>query len=164
MKIPALACVLLGFFAAPTLTKAQEFDDFKGLQRVGILVEELKKETTDTGLTRESLHDEILVALKRDVPKLKVVDDKALLGVFRVYLNITSVHTATVWVAAHVQIALHRRVEIIGDDGTKYFTVATVWEDNAVLYDPVEQLPSRIRDYISQAMTEFAAEYYNENP
>jgi hypothetical protein len=69
VKIPALACALLCFFAAPELTKAQEFQQ---LQRIQIVVENLNKLGNDMGLTEESIKNQALVALKRDIPKLTI--------------------------------------------------------------------------------------------
>jgi hypothetical protein len=59
---------------------------------------------------------------------------------------------------------LARPVKILGDDGSKYFTTAIIWHDGFLLTDSAEHMASRIRDLISQAMTEFAAEYYKQNP
>jgi hypothetical protein len=83
VKISTLACVLICFLAAPESTKCQEL---KGLQRIDILVENLSKADEDMRLTRESLKDQTLVALKRDIPKLKIVDSPVSSSV---YLQIT---------------------------------------------------------------------------
>jgi hypothetical protein len=173
VKIPVLAWALLCFFAAPELMKtqaSQALGDFKGLHRVAIAIERLSKADEDMGLTRDSLKDQILVALRRDIPKLEIISGDTSESsahpagaMATVYLAITSGHFGKN-VASHVQIELLRGVEIIGDDGAKYFAVATVWSDGGLGIDSVEQMPSRIRDRISQAMTAFAAEYYKEKP
>jgi len=159
VKISALTCVLICFLAAPESTKCQAF---KGLQRTDIVIEDLGKVADDMGLTSESLRDQILVALKRDIPKIKIVTMTP--GESYVYLQITSLQLPARGVAACVVVALRRYVEIIGDDGGKYFSFAAVWSREYMEVDSVDRIPSRIRDGINQAMTALAAEYYKQNP
>jgi len=61
-------------------------------------------------------------------------------------------------------MSLVRPVEIIGDDGGKYFTVATVWGKGTNMNGSTSLVAQRIRDQISQHVTAFAAQYYKENP
>jgi hypothetical protein len=61
-------------------------------------------------------------------------------------------------------VSLERQVEIIGDDGRKYSSTATVWTKGGLDLDSVEKVPSSIRDAINEEMTAFAAEYYKQNP
>jgi len=75
VKIPALACAVMWLFVLPEVTKAQDLGD---LRHILIVIEELNKETRNLGLTEQSLSDMVLVALKRDIPKLKI--DNALQG------------------------------------------------------------------------------------
>ena len=161
MKISALAGVLICFLAAPELTKCQELEgeELKGLQRIDVLVEALNKVDDSMGSNRESLRDQILVALKRDIPKITIVKSSPSF----VYLQITSIRTAAGAVAC-VVVSLERPVEIIGDDGRKYPSVARVWTEGSIDLAAVEHIPSRIRDDINQAMTALAAEYYKQNP
>jgi hypothetical protein len=160
LKISAIACVLICFLAAPELTKCQ---DFKGLRRTRIIIEDLGKDAENIGLTRESLEDQILVALKRDIPKLRIVDSP---DASFVYLQLTSVQIGTYAVATFVQVCLERPAKMIGDDGIEYSIVATVWKrgTNLGVGGSPAKMASLIRDEISQAMTEFAAAYYKDNP
>jgi hypothetical protein len=52
----------------------------------------------------------------------------------------------------------------MGDEGSQYFSMATVWEKGSLLHDTIDHMPSRIRDEIRGAMTALAAEYYKQNP
>lgn len=181
MKISALACVLICFLGVPASTKCQGEpcgsrctndlldlqNQFNGLQRIDVLVEALGEADENIGLTRESLRDQILVALKRDIPKLKIVGAFTGIGpvTSEVHLQIKSFQTLKdSAVATFVALSLKRPALVIGDDGTKYFVMATVWEKGTLLYATVDQMPSRIRDKISEGMTEFAAEYHKQNP
>jgi hypothetical protein len=172
VKISALAGVLICFLAAPELTKCQELEgeELKGLQRIDVLVEALNKVDDSMGSNRESLRDQILVALKRDIPKLKIVDTFTGIGpvTSELYLQITSFqafkNSVADRIATFVELSLKRPALIIGDDGTKYFATATVWEKGTLVHDSIDHMSSRIRDQISQDMTAFAAEYYKQNP
>jgi hypothetical protein len=161
VKISALAGVLICFLAAPETTKCQQ--EFKGLQRVEIVVEDLNKVSESMGLNHESLKDQILVALKRDIAKLKIGEASSSPSSW-VYLRITSFQTATNWVATCVQVSLRRPARIIGDDGAQYLAIVTTWEKETIIHDSIDQMPSRIRDQISEAVTALAAEYYKQNP
>lgn len=113
------------------------------------------------GLSLESLKDQILVALKRDIPKLKIVDDSSLTSY--VHLQITSVQTAT-QTATFVSVSLGRPVEIIGDDGSNHFTFATTWKTGTLMEGPPMEMRSHVREKVSEAMTALAAAYYKDNP
>jgi hypothetical protein len=154
VKISALAGVLICFLATPESTKCQAF---KGLQRIDILVEKVNE---SIGLNHESLKDQILVALKRDIPKLKIDESSR----SWVYLQITSFQTVQTGVATCVHVSLRRPARIIGDDGEQYFTIVTTWEKETLIYGSIDRMPSSIRDEINESMTEFAAEYYKQNP
>ena len=166
MKISALAGVLICFLAAPESTKCQEF---KGLQNIGILIEDLDKEAANIGLTSESLRDQILVALKRDIPKLKIDSSPFPLRSY-VHLQITSAPILTyagqvaLGDAAFVLMSLERPTKIIGDDGTEYVAAVSAWKTGVILHDSFAEMPSSIREKISEAMTRLAAEYYKQNP
>lgn len=184
VKISALACVLICFLGVPASTKCQGEpcgsrctndllvlqNQFNGFQRVGIVIEKFDKSAENMGLSRESLRDQILVALKRDIPKVKIVEPFTGVGpvTSEVYLQITSFQTfknsVADSVATFVKLSLKRPALIIGDDGTKYFDTATVWEKETLLHDSIDHMPSRIRDQISEDLTEFAAEYHKQNP
>ena len=157
MRIPALACALICFFAVSELTKAQEL---KGLRRVQIEVTPLNKADKEMDLTVESLWDQTLVALKRDIPKLKIEDAATSL----VSVRVTSISTGGIEVASSVEVVLSRPVEIIADDGIKSYTLAVVWEKSSLLVGPFSNMASRIHEEISEKLTAFAAKYYKDNP
>ena len=158
----ALACALMCFFAVPKSTQGQ---NLKGMHGVGIVIDYLGPIEKNLGLTSESLSDEILVALKRDLPKLKV----ELSGTSSyVYLTLASVEArnpvATFGVATSVTVSLRRPVEIIGDDGRRYFTFATAWARTGIVIDSIPDVASDVRDQISKFVTALAAQYYKDNP
>jgi hypothetical protein len=160
VKIPVLAGVLLCFFAATESTKAQEYKDLLGLLQAQIVVDPLSKPDKDMGLTVESLKDQTLVALKRDIPKLKIEDSAT--SFVRVSISAANVEGE---VAAFVEVSLVRPAIIIADDGSKVATMATVWDQGIILIGPLnDSMGSRIRKEIGEHLTALAAKYYKDNP
>jgi len=168
VKIPVLACVLLCVFAAPESTKAQKL---KGLHAACIVIESPDKETEDVGLTKESLTDQIVVALKRDIPKLKIESSSQRASLSCVYLEITSLETTT-GIASFVSLSLRRPVAILEEDKGNIMTdpnylnylLAPVWNRGCLLIGGKVRHAARVRDQINQYLTALAAEYYKDNP
>jgi hypothetical protein len=81
--MPSLRCcsILLFFLAfAPSLSCSQQPRQskiFKDMKEIIIVVENLGKEEKDLGLSAEELNAVTLVALKRDLPNLKIKDGEA---------------------------------------------------------------------------------------
>jgi hypothetical protein len=133
------------------------------MQRIGIMIEELHHNDEEMGLTRESLTDVILVALKRDVPKLKIADSpEALASAFDV--RITSARIDDYTMSTFVELSILRPVEISGDNGRKIHAGVPVWSDGKMLAGPTYEMASRILEYLNQCLTEFAAQYHKDNP
>lgn len=158
MKKPALLCLLICFFITPGPTKAQ---NLRGLTGVKILVEELTDESKSLGLTSQSVRDHVLVALKRDIPKLKVSDT---LSPY-VYVRITSLifGVNNDFVASNIEVHLKRPV-LIGETPDLIAVKATVWDKEALMTDSTTNMASRINNEISNILTMFAADYYKDNP
>lgn len=176
MKIPALACALLCFFAAPELTKAQ---GFKKLQRIHIVVEDLNNLSRDMGLTEESITNQALVALKRDIPKLKIES-----SLDSIYIRITSVpiesnagryglasfvpvesNAGRYGLASFVEVSLRRNVRVVGVESLRTPVIfATVWDKGAVFTGDKYGVASAIHQEIDDELRAFAAQYYKENP
>jgi hypothetical protein len=137
------------------------------LQRVDVVVEQLDQKTKDLGLTSESLKNQAIVALKRDIPKLKIessVEDSF------IYIRITSTPIAfesgiRTGFAVDIEVSFHRRVRVIGDDSVETaVTIAAVWNKGTIATGDQFQVTSTIHQKINDFLTAFAAEYYKENP
>jgi hypothetical protein len=136
---------------------------FSGLSSIDIAVEDLDRTGKEIGLTKGSIKDEILVAVKRDLPKLKIESGPR---VSLIYVVITVGETNTAF-AASANIFLYRPVEILGDDGNKYFALGAVWKKVSLLTNNRPTLPymsSKIHDLLSEGLTAFSAQYYTDNP
>lgn len=163
MKPPALICALFCLFVAPQLVSAQTHY-LADMQRIGIVIDDLDTEEKNMGLTRESLTDVVLLALKRDVPKLTINED-SMVANNDIYVRITSSMVDQHNVVSFVEVSILRPAAIAGDSGAKVLTPsATVWSRGKLLGSPLSSMRSHIRDYLNQAVTEFAAQYNKDNP
>ncbi len=141
-------------------SNAQELKD---LRQVQIIIENLKSERSKAiGLSEETLEAQTLVALKRDMPRLEVNKTAA----SYIYVNIIAAESRAEYVAVCLSIEVKRPVKIMGDDYHSEIgsTLATVWDTAFLLGGGKEDMASRIREKISNLITDLAAAYYRENP
>ena len=157
MRIPALACALFCLFMT---TKSAYAQDLADLRRIAFVIEDIDKYSESAGITKQSLSDTVLVGLKRDVPKLKI-GNEPVSSFF--YVQISTIGASS-GIATSVDVSVHRRAEIQGDNGRKILSAVTVWQHGDMLSGPLYDMASRIRDHINQAITAFAAQHYKDNP
>lgn len=134
---------------------------FQRLKTVGIVVEDLSTNAVKVGLTREDLESAAFVALKSKLPKIAV--GKA--AVSYVYINVTLTCSEYVC-AANADISLQRPSTVLEDDEeTKVgFQMANVWHENTLFIGPRDTMSHRVKEYLDEALTNFAAEWYKANP
>jgi hypothetical protein len=100
--------LLISFLLLVPCSRAQTRQPLKGLQQVEIAVEEIGKLETDIGLTKEVLESQALVALRRDIPALKISRGSMPF----LYVNVLAAE-AGYGVAVHVSVALSRPARIL---------------------------------------------------
>lgn len=134
---------------------------FQRLKTVDIVVEDLTTDAVKLGLTREDLESTALVALKSKLPKIAV--SKA--AVSYVYINVTLTCSAYVC-AANADVSLNRPSTVLEDDKqTKVgLALANVWHENTIFIGPRDTMSHRVKEYLDEALTTFAAEWYKANP
>ena len=156
MRIPALVCAMLYLVVTTKAVHAQQLAD---LQYISIVIGDLSSETERVGLTKQSLTDTVRVGLKRDAPKL-LIDSTPPVSVL--YVKITSVGDGT---ASFISVSVVRPGEVRGDNGGKVYSgPVTVWHRGYLLTGPTATMASQIRDSINEGVTDFAAQYYKDNP
>jgi len=143
-----------------TTKLAHASQDLADLQHIGIVIEDLDPDSESVGLTKQFLSDMVLVGLKRDVPKLKI-DNESVSSFFYVQITTVTLNNGT---ACAIDVALERPAMIVGDNGKIFSTVAKVWDKGSLLKGPTSGTASRIRDFINDFVTAFAAQYYKDNP
>ena len=157
MRNYSLACALILHSLVPCSSHGQGLE---GLNAVHVVIEDVEKAGTDIGLFPEALQFQILVGLKRDLPRLKITPR----SLSMVYLSLTVVGDPNTGVSVYVTTQLKRPAQIVRDDNSEgKFTLATVWNKGYLLSGPGYGMASRVREVISNQMTEFAADYYKQN-
>jgi hypothetical protein len=110
------------------------------------------------------LESQTLVALKRDIPRLQI--NKTASAIFYVNIIAAEGKTASPYVGVCLSIELSRQVKVLGDDGQTEVGrgFATVWDTAYLLGGGKEDMAARIREKLSELITQFAAAYYRQNP
>ena len=146
----------------PALSSAATDTTFKGLDRLDVAIEKLDQAGEQTGLTQESLQSLVTVAIKRDIPTMRV--EKGL-GAY-IYVVVTCKQTTASATACFVSVELTRPVKILKNDFNTEVggTLGVVWDKGMLLHHPTTSMASKIREEIEQEITDFAAEYYRQNP
>jgi hypothetical protein len=134
---------------------------FQRLKTVDIVVEDLSTDAVKLGLTREDLESTALVALKSKLPKISV----GKVATSYVYINVTLVCSEYVC-AANADVSLNRPSTVLEDDNqTKVgLSLANVWHANMLFIGPRDTMSHRVKEYLDEALTTFAAEWYKANP
>jgi hypothetical protein len=155
MKLLGWVCFLL------VLIPRSSAQELKDLRQVHITVETINKEEQKSiGLSEEAVESQTLVALKRDMPKLDVNKTAP----SSVYVNINTIELTNALVV-DLSIKLRRPARVLRDDSSEIGTTfATVWGRSVLLTGGQQDMASRIREEISEMITELAAAYYGENP
>jgi hypothetical protein len=131
------------------------------------MVETLSPDAKALGLSKKSLESQILVGLRRDIPKLAVAESA------RPYLWLqvsvwreTTVGGREVGFSAVVNLHMKRPVTILEDVGVGEvtFTMATVRHKEVFMAGSREYIRQQVKDSIDETLTEFAADYYRQNP
>jgi hypothetical protein len=159
VKILAPACILLSILLIPELISAQA-KPLKDLEQLGIVIESLGKPEKDVGLSVQSLESQVLAALKRDLPNLKVENS---MGSY-VSVRITSIELEFGF-AVFVSVELYRPAKILRDKDKSEIThtLASVWDKGTILTGPQSSMVSRVHEALSKEITELAADYHRQN-
>ncbi len=164
--IGSIAIVLLASLQCePQETKVAPL---KRLRQTSILVEPLTPAAKTVGLSRKSLESQLLVGLRRDIPGLAVRESA---GPF-LYLQVIVLRATTgggqqeIGFSVIVRLEMLRPVMILEDEGVGEVTLAvvTVWDKGELLVGNRTSIRQQVKDEIDEALTEFAADYYRQNP
>jgi hypothetical protein len=156
----ALFVTLFIALSIPGIVNAQNQDATKGLEGIDIVIEGFNKDV-DLGFSPQDVDSQVLVAIKRDLPKLPVGKRFAAY----IYVRITTI-TITGGYASNVSVELRRLSHISRENQTDtgILVVGAVWQKGAILSGTASTIRSRIFEEINEELTAFAADYYRENP
>ena len=164
MAIGSIAIVLL---AGVQCEPQESMVGLTRLRQTSIMVATLNANAKTLGLSIKSLESQMLVGLRRDIPKLAVRESARP----SLYLNVNVVRDITVGgrdlgFSAMVRLAMVRPVMILEDvgGGEVIFTMAAVWSRGYLMGGPRSSIRQQVKDEIGEKLTEFAADYYRQNP
>jgi hypothetical protein len=144
---------------SPGIAKAQYEDATTGLEGVDIVIEHFNKDV-NFGFTQQDVESQVLVAIKRDLPKLAVGKR---FGAY-IYVRITPL-VINGGFASNVSVQLRRPSHIFRENKTDtgISATATVWDKGAILSGPASTIRAQIFEEISEDLTQFAADYYRDD-
>ncbi len=165
IAIGSIAIVLLaGVQCEPQET---EVGPLTSLRQTSILVAPLHVDAKAVGLSINSLESQMLVGLRRNIPRLAVRESARPY----LYLVVTVAGETTVGgreraFSAFVSLEMVRPVTILEDVGVGKvtFKMATVWDQGYLLGGPRTGMRQQVKEIIEEKLTEFAADYYRQNP
>ena len=159
-------------------------EDLQAIRGVRILVEDMPKGAEEEHITREMLSDQILVALRRQAPRLEIQPGSAH-RFPTLYTLLELVVNATIY-AGHLSLEVRRPAELlIGYDNDlcgqtflvgpsadqtappackRVFAPVPVWTDQYVLLGPRGGAASHVERLLGELLEHFLAEYNRANP
>ena len=114
------------------------------------------------GITDDVLGNQLLVGIKRDLPRVQLVHDKTS---SLILISVGCVEATQGLAVCETRIELKRPTLIHLDDGAlAEQSLATVWMRHQVTSAGSAVMAEQVREFLSQSLTEFAADYYMQNP
>ena len=165
LAIGSIAIVLLA--SLPCEPQETKVGPLTRLRQTSILAETLSADAKTIGLSIKSLESQMLVGLRRDIPKLAVRES----AIPYLYLVVTVERETYMGgqergFVACVLLKMKRPVTIQEDEWVGEVTndMATVWDEGDLLGGPRTSIRQQVKDSISKLLTLFAADYYRQNP
>jgi hypothetical protein len=133
----------------------------KGLTRLKIVAEDMGEVGTAIRLSPADVEAEALVAVRRDIPALKIDPDAN----SYLYINVTGIPAGTGY-AFHLRTVVNRPVAVLDETFSISFgrAIAAVWNSGAIFFGSADTMSARIRQTIDNDIVQFAADYYKQNP
>ena len=163
MVIGSIAIVLL---ASPQCEPQEtKVGPLTSLRQTSIMVA-LNADTKALGFSRKSLESQMLVGLRRDIPRLAIRESARPFLYLIVNVGRLTSGTQERGFAACVSLEMKRPVTILEDGGIGEvtFALATVWDRGTLLGGSRRDMRQQVKDSIDELLTEFAADYYRQNP
>ena len=165
LAIGSIAIVLLA--SLPCESQETKAGPLTSLRQTKIVVEPLNEAAKTVGLSKKNLESQMLVRLRQDIPRLAVRESTFPF----LYLQVTVLRDKTVGgrdlgFSACVELSMKRPVTIREDEGIGEvtFDLATIWSRGKILGGPRTSMRQQVKDEIDEQLTEFAADYYRQNP
>jgi hypothetical protein len=133
----------------------------KKLTKINLSYVEMNEYGKSIGITDEVLGNQLLVGIKRDLPRVQLVHDQTS---SRILISVGCVEATQGLAVCEIIIELKRPALIHLDDSTlAEQSLATVWMRHQVISTGSAEMIEQVRQFLSQSLTEFAADYYKQN-
>jgi hypothetical protein len=155
-----------GYFECLKKQTAEEpiIDDkyFSGIPCIKVIAEELSSDLQNSGITQNQVRSTVVVALKTKLPRLRIEDGCRPY----VYVRVTGLVDETesgrkTGHSTHVHVGFRQSVVL---DDNKRWTIAETWDTGKILSGPPSSAKEMISGALEEAVLEFAAKYYEDNP
>jgi hypothetical protein len=134
----------------------------KKLTKINLSYVEMSEYGKSIGITDEVIGNQLLVGIKRDLPRVELAHDQTS---SRILISVGCVEATQGLAVCETRIELKRPVLIHLDDGTlTEQSLASVWTRHQVSSAGSAVMAEHVRQFLSQSLTEFAADYYKQNP
>jgi hypothetical protein len=143
----------------------------KDLHNLDIVIQPLGKSEAALDIDANLLSSLVFVAIKRDVPTIKISNDhprdnaynQPLLGYM--YVRVSCVSDAKIS-SCYVEVSVTRAARVLSEDAAGYvgdIQPLKVWSKEAMFLGGTCPMHKQIEDSVSDTMTKFAADYYKQN-
>ena len=164
MAIGSIAIVLL---ASLQCEPQETMVGLTRLRQTSIVVESLDADAKTLGFSIKSLESQMLVGLRRDIPKL-AVRESALPTLYVKVLALSEIYAAgqKSGFCVFVSLRMVRPVTILEDVGfgEVTFDLAKVWDEGSIVSGPPSSIRQQLKNSIDEKLTQFAADHYRQNP
>ena len=134
----------------------------KKLTKINLSYVEMSEYDKSIGITDEIIGNQLIVGIKRDLPRVQLVSDQVS---SRIMISVGCVEATQGLAVCEIRIELKRPALIHLEDGTlTEQSLTTVWTRHRASSAGSAQMAEQVRQFLSQSLTEFAADYYMQNP
>jgi hypothetical protein len=134
----------------------------KKLTKINLSYVEMTDYGKSIGVTDEVLGNQLLVGIKRDLPRVQLVHDQTS---SQILISVGCIEATQGLAVCEMRIEVKRPVLIHLDDGTlTEQSLAAVWMRQQATSAGSAEMAEQVRQFLSRSLTEFAADYYKQNP
>jgi len=139
---------------------AGQYGELAKLSEVRIVVEDLESEEKELGLKEDDIKNHVFVFLRSKLPRLAVKESSPYVYI-RVTMRFSRQEGRKIGYFGAVQVMITRQVYI---QKNSQATWATVWERLFIINGPLKEAVPAVRDTLDVLLTQFAADWYKDNP
>jgi len=135
------------------------------LMSLHLIVEEVSADARKAGITESDLEAQTLVALKRNIPEVTILEGGPFIGITVTVLENKTVRGQSLGYAAFVYVDVTRPVMILSDDGNAIpiSHAAKVWDKGTLVTGTRNDIAGQVKDVLDLFLIQFSVDYYKQN-